>query len=304
MKPITLMLFDFHNDCIDLNGNIILTKIDSKEAFAEYKNSVVQPRLDMEEELAEIVRKTPGQFLMLPGFSETAGIFTKFRLDFNYSDGIMPNFRERLVCAITNLNNRQRFVCSYIQRLISQQGYFSLFTFEQATPVFRYLSHNLENVRITGSEYLSPDYKQGQIVNGIRHEDALNLSFNNESFDVVFSWEVLHRTPDLYKAIQETYRVMKNGGTFLFSTPFNSGMEQSHQHAKLTTAGIEHFSDVRYYRGNHEMDKQSPVFYELGWDLLDIIKECGFKHVYLLCYYSATYGYLGDGLQTIFVAEK
>jgi SAM-dependent methyltransferase len=202
------------------------------------------------------------------------------------------------------LNNRQRFICSYVQKLVSQQGYNSLFTFEHATPVYRFVSHNLENIRITGSEYLSPDYRPGQMINGIRHEDAINLSFNDESFDLVMSGEVLHRTPDLYKAISETYRVMKDGGTFLFSTPFNGGITQSHQRAKLTSAGIEHYTDVKYYEGNHSTDKKSPIFYDLGWDLLDIIKECGFKEAYLLCYYSATYGYLGEGLQSIFVAEK
>lgn len=304
MKPITNMLFDFHNDCIDLNGNIIFTKIASQEELTEYKNSVVKPRLEFEDEIAEMVRLSPDQTLLVPGYSETADMFTKFRLDLNYSDGKKPNFRERLVCAVTNLNNRQRFVCSFLKKLIGQQGYTSLFTYEQATPVFRYVSHNIDGVKIIGSEYLSPEYKPGQIINGIRHEDALNLSFNDESFNVIFSLEVLHRTPDIYKAIRETYRVMKDGGTFLFSTPFNSNITQSRQRAKLTAAGIEHLEDAKYYQGNHFIDKQSPVFYDLGWDLLDIIKECGFKKVYLLCYYSATYGYLGEGLQSIFVAEK
>jgi len=304
MKPITNMLFDFHNDCIDLNGNIIFTKVNSQEQFAEYKHSVVEARLDFEDDLTELVRASPDQTLFMPGFSETAGMFTKFRLDFNYSDGKKPNFRERLVCAETNLNNRQRFVGSYLQKIISNGGYSSLFAFEQATPVFRFLSHHLDGVKLTGSEYLSPDYRPGQMVNGIRHEDALNLSFNDESFDVVLSWEILHRTPDIYKAISETYRVMKDGGTFLFSTPFNSNVTQNRQRARLTVSGIEHMDEVKYYHGNHPIDKQSPVFYDLGWDLLSVIKECGFKNVYLLCYYSATYGYLGDGLQSIFVAEK
>jgi SAM-dependent methyltransferase len=304
MKPITCMLFDFHNDCIDLNGNIIFTKIASREALSEYRDSVIKPRLEFEEEIAELVRNSSDQTFLLSGFSETAGTFTKFRLDFAYSDGKMPNFRERLVCAETNLNNRQRFVCRYIQKLIDRQGYVSLFTFEQATPVYRFLSHNTNNANITGSEYFSPDYGRGQIINGIRHEDALNLSFNDESFDIVFSWEILHRTPDLYKAVRETYRIMKSGGTFLFSTPFNNNITRSHQHARLTAAGIEHSGGITYYHGHHQVEKKSPVFYELGWDLLDIIKECGFKNVYLLCYYSATYGYMGDGLQSIFVAEK
>src|SRR5262245_15762532 len=42
--------------------------------------------------------------------------------------------------------------------------------------------------------------------------DAENLPFNNDSFDIVFSWGVLHHTPDTVRGFQEAYRVLKPGG--------------------------------------------------------------------------------------------
>ena len=42
--------------------------------------------------------------------------------------------------------------------------------------------------------------------------DAENLDFSDEAFDVVYSWGVLHHTPDTGKAISEVYRVLKPGG--------------------------------------------------------------------------------------------
>lgn len=41
--------------------------------------------------------------------------------------------------------------------------------------------------------------------------DAENLPFESETFDAVFSWGVLHHTPDTQKAINEVHRVLKHG---------------------------------------------------------------------------------------------
>lgn len=42
--------------------------------------------------------------------------------------------------------------------------------------------------------------------------DAENLAFADESFDIVYSWGVLHHSPDTEKAVNEVYRVLKPRG--------------------------------------------------------------------------------------------
>jgi len=47
----------------------------------------------------------------------------------------------------------------------------------------------------------------------LRTADAENLPFAAGKFDCVYSWGVLHHTPDTLRAFGETYRVLKHGGT-------------------------------------------------------------------------------------------
>jgi SAM-dependent methyltransferase len=42
--------------------------------------------------------------------------------------------------------------------------------------------------------------------------DAENLPFESDSFDIVYSWGVLHHSPDTARAVDEVWRVLRPGG--------------------------------------------------------------------------------------------
>lgn len=46
----------------------------------------------------------------------------------------------------------------------------------------------------------------------IKVADAENLKFNDNFFDIVYSWGVIHHSPDTPKALKEIIRVLKPGG--------------------------------------------------------------------------------------------
>ena len=46
----------------------------------------------------------------------------------------------------------------------------------------------------------------------VRQEDAENLPFADESFDLVFSWGVIHHSSDMDRALAELVRVCRRGG--------------------------------------------------------------------------------------------
>jgi ubiquinone/menaquinone biosynthesis C-methylase UbiE len=61
----------------------------------------------------------------------------------------------------------------------------------------------------------------------LRRADAENLPFANDSFDLVYSWGVLHHTPDTARAFREACRVLKPGGTLkamIYHTPCWGGL--------------------------------------------------------------------------------
>lgn len=51
-------------------------------------------------------------------------------------------------------------------------------------------------------------FEEGKVLQG----DAENLPFPADSFDLVYSWGVLHHTPDTEKAVAEVHRVLRHGG--------------------------------------------------------------------------------------------
>jgi ubiquinone/menaquinone biosynthesis C-methylase UbiE len=77
------------------------------------------------------------------------------------------------------------------------------------------------------------------LVADIRQADARILPFADASFDYVYSWGVLHHSPDLTRSIAEAMRVLKPGGGF--------GVMLYHRHSILYGYMIRYLEGFLHY---------------------------------------------------------
>lgn len=132
------------------------------------------------------------------------------------------NFFSRLYIKLfwsgTDDNDIARKVLSYIPDDFSG----NLLDIPVGTAVFTQQKWtSLKNADITCLDYSMDMLEQAKRrFNGYTHikciqGDVGNLQMDDESFDIVLSMNGFHAFPDKKKAFQETWRVLKSGGTFI-----------------------------------------------------------------------------------------
>jgi len=238
------------------------------------------------------------------GYCEVCKTASSFTVDWKNSDGITPNFRESTVCPKCKLNNRCRYMIRLLSAFTDEKSCNQcvIYCYEQVTNFYSVLLEKFISHEVIGSEYFGFNYEPGIVLNGVRHEDALSLSFKDESIDFVISNDVFEHVPDIESALMESFRVLKKEGKLLFSIPFYSNRNETIKRAELANGALNHLLPEQYH-ANPIANEGSLVFYDIGWDILDKCKQAGFRNSYAIGYHSFMYGYLG-GMQLVFCASK
>lgn len=236
------------------------------------------------------------------GYSYPADKIVDFDVDFKYSNGYPNiNWRERVVCPVTKLNNRMRAIIHLFDLEMGAFRDSSLYLMEQTTPVYKYFSDRYVN--LIGSEFLGESIPEGEVDNsGIRNENACNLSFKDNAFEFLLSFDVFEHIPDYQLAFRECARVLLPGGKMLFSVPFNHASQENIIRAKVKKGGsIDHILPPQYH-GDPLSDDGILCFQIFGWDMLKDLCRTGFSDAYAITFHSQKMGYLTN--QIFFVAEK
>ena len=110
---------------------------------------------------------------------------------------------------------------------------------------------------------------------------TVQIPAGDGAFHLAIAADILHRVPPLRAAFAELRRVLAPGGSLVFTVPFRYRAART-----LTREGLP------LVAGRLPMEYREPI-HEIGWDILEWLREAGFRHAAAHGYWSNELGYLG-----------
>lgn len=246
--------------------------------------------------LQELTRR--GGAPTVEAFSEAANASVALHVDGTLDN---PNWRETLRCSQSELINRSRAAITLMRRLCGLQSSSRVYLTEQTTPMYRWMKENAPHT--IGSEFVDPSLASGTRVDGVRHEDLTCLSFEDASFELLASFDVLEHVPDYPAALREIARVVRPGGHLLMTFPF-TGNEATTVRARLNANGeVEHLLPPEFHGDPVRPEGGILCFYHFGFDILDGLRQAGFRDASVRWYWSSARGNIG-GIHSYVHAER
>jgi SAM-dependent methyltransferase len=304
-KYIKKFSFVFRSDIVPPKKPLFVTRIENYAEYLKYiqrQNSVYLKRTYIEQKCIGY-----GSKFTTSAYCYTCGtvrsLVTNYAYSFTTENGQkIPNWREHLLCEHCMLNNRMRAAIHIFEQECKIMNFSNMYLTEYKTPLFKWIKKYYPNTQ--GSEYLGNHIPYGTYDKyGTRNETLTDLTWEDQKFDFILSFDVFEHIPNYLIAFKECARVLKPHGKLLFTVPFILNNKNNVMRAKYSKDNkIEHLLPPEYH-GDPLNQNGCLAFYHFGWDLLDEIRECGFSHVYALFYWSKTFGYLGVD-QFAFIAEK
>ena len=178
-------------------------------------------------ELDEVAKADALSKRVVAGVCNFTGAATEFQLS---SD----NFREDLVSPVSRTISRHRQVVCALSLSIFDHPHASLaetaayvnrhrlkvYLAETHSPLHDFLRDHLEAELLVCSEYFGDQYRSGESVGGVLHQDLQRTSFDDATFDIVLIFEVFEHVPDALAAEREVVRILKDDGVYCFTVPF------------------------------------------------------------------------------------
>jgi SAM-dependent methyltransferase len=140
----------------------------------------------------------------------------------------------------------------------------------ESSPSNNFLSRYCSNY--SSSQFMERVQK-GSYINGVQNQDLENLTFSDSTFQLFITQDVFEHifNPDI--AIREIMRVLKPGGSHVFTAPKHRNLKRSFRRAQLTESGEVANIHPEIYHGNPVGDGSSLVTWDWGDDFEDLLAK-------------------------------
>lgn len=120
--------------------------------------------------------------------------------------------------------------------------------------------------------YYLEDVAPGASRNGMRCENLERLTFNDETFDLIITQDVLEHVFEPSRALAEISRVLRPGGMHIFTTPKHQDLLQSRQRARLAGNQVTYLLEPVYH-GNPISAEGALVTWDYGADFIGLAER-------------------------------
>ncbi len=170
-------------------------------------------------------------------------------------------------------------ILQVLPRLFPDLSELSAYEMSSRGPLFRFLGERA--AKLTFSEFYD-DVAPGSFKDGVQCQDVEQLTFEDSSFDLCTSTEVFEHVPDDRKGFAEIRRVLKPGGRFVFTVPLTTA-ESTVERAALVDGELRHLLEPEYHGDVIRGQGKVLCFRNYGRDILDRLKESGFREARFEC---------------------
>lgn len=214
-----------------------------------------------------------------------------------------PNWRESLVG--NGLLSRNRAVLFVLEQLYGSMEVLreqDIYLAEALSGFALWMQRQLGDERLLCSEFF--DEAEGDF-GEIPHQDLCDLSFADNSFDLVLCNELFEHLKDLDQAFAEIARVLRPGGRLVATCPLAFGqMENIVKAVPHPTTGEPQIIGEEERHGDPIRPKDGSLVYSIpGWMILQQLCSAGFSESLIHHVSSWKHGVLGSDLPGVLVVN-
>jgi len=222
-----------------------------------------------------------GRFWKRPSDSDVKGRCNVCGRGVVFEDVDPVRMRESFRCPVCDSSTRNRLLAYALGSLLGdgdtplarmkQNRGIKVFEASGVASYCKYLSGIFDyiNAQYDPAAMKKPDFDRRKFA------DLQGLHYPDESFDVVITSDVFEHVRFYEKALGEVYRVLRPDGLFLLQIPYNHGIEKTVTRVEVKGGGDVNVLPPVYHVG------QTLVYRDYGRDLLDTMRDTGFKVEYL-----------------------